>query len=98
MKKALVVCWVVLLVSFVCLGCSATHKAITYYEACKGDTECMAKMEENASKASVITENAVAVFPTSNKAASVLGLIAGNLASLLSGIIYGRKVCKKKEV
>lgn len=75
---------------FVALGCSAVHKAITNYEICKGDSGCLAKMQ--------IADDTAKKVVTDSGLPNILGIVAGALASLVTGMIYGRKVASKKAV
>lgn len=90
--------FIALCIWFVVMGCSTVHRAISYYDACKGDVECMQKQENSRVLTQTIVAKAVDSVPGVSPLANTLGYIAGNLASALVGMIYGRKVSKNRGV
>lgn len=91
MRKIIPVAFLVVSV-FVILGCSSIKRNIDYYEACKGDVECFAKMQ----RAKTVSSQVVASIPAPFGSSEPLQVIVGCLASALAGSFYGRKLCKKK--
>lgn len=73
---------------FIILGCATVKKNVDYYNLCVADDECYSMMQANKKTVSS-TVNTLG-------GDSILGLVAGNLASLLTGLVYGRKVGERK--
>lgn len=88
MRKSFLFFFVLIL--FVMLGCTAVKSSVDNYSACRGDSGCSALMAQNAA----IAANVAKVVPFSNN--DFLGMIFGSLASLVTGVVYGRKVTEKK--
>lgn len=88
MRKFLVVLVVVFCIGFVCLGCASVKKSVDYYQACKSDSACYAQMVENGNISSAV----VTQVSKATRLEDVLGAIAFNIASGLTGIILGRKL------
>ena len=88
MRGLLVVFVVVSCLLIVGIGCASVQKSVDYYQACKADEACYAQMVQNGniSKA-VVTEVAKVT-----RLEDVLGQVAFNLVSGLTGILLGRKL------
>ncbi|QXP44266.1 MAG: hypothetical protein [Arizlama microvirus] len=71
------------------LGCAAVQREVNYYEACLNDSVCVEQMKQVHD----ISENSVAPVVGGN---GLLVEIVGYLGSLLTGLVLGRKVGKKK--
>lgn len=85
----------IICVMAVVLGCNAVTKSVDYYKDCKGDSDCIAKMENARVTTSGIVANVTGTDPV-NGVNNFLCEVVGLLASGLAGILYGRKVYKKR--
>ena len=73
------------------VGCSTVKKSTDFYNACKNDEACFAQMVANGNTAVDI------VHKVSNPVySSLTDCIAFNIVSLLSGVLLGKKILKKK--
>ena len=88
MRKLFGVCFIVACIGFVCLGCASVKKSVDYYEACKSDSACYAQMVQNGNISEAVVKNVA----KATKLEDMLGAIAFNIASGLTGIILGRKM------
>jgi len=84
-------------VLFGVVGCALVRESLRNYEACKGDVECVAKMQRlhdlSASVASVGVDVVPFSFPFSDKVIEGIAV----LCAALGGIMYGKKVQKGKK-
>lgn len=88
MRKAVYSFILIAMVSLVVMGCAAVSRSIDYYEACKNDEACFAQMEANKA----LTSSVVHKVGDSTNMVDVLSVIAGNIASGLTGILLGKKL------
>lgn len=75
------------MVMFVLFGCAAVKSTVSDYERCKGDAACLARMQLSHD----VAEAGVKPFDFNGYIVQSVGM----LASLLTGLIYGRKVGKQ---
>lgn len=89
--KGLYAFTIIVMLSFVLLGCAAVKKSIDYYSLCRNDTACYAQMEANRN----ITTTVFHSVGDSANITDILSCIAGNIASGLTGILLGRKLKRR---
>lgn len=92
MKRIILPIFMVVVLVGTVYGCATVHREIGYFEACMADDECKNKVED----LKTFTANSVRSSPISGN--EVLAFFASNLVSTLGGMIWGRKVQKKKGV
>lgn len=88
MRGLLVLFVVVSCLLIVGIGCASVQKATDYYSACKADEACYAQMVQNGNISSAV----VSTVAKSAKLEDILGQVAFNLVSGLTGVILGRKL------
>lgn len=89
--------WLLLSVLYIFLfiaGCQGVQNGVKYYDACKGDADCLALMNQKAKEAEIVTSTALDSMGFSPVAQTV-GAGVGMFVSLLSGILLGRNKFKK---
>lgn len=96
MRKWIGIWFVIVLVSVV-IGCSMVKGAVDNYAACKGDSECVAKMQRVHDVSAGVATSVVPVIPFSVPFSDRIIEGIAVLCATLGGIVYGRKVRKKKE-
>lgn len=74
------------------IGCSAVQRQVDFYNACRNDLDCSAKMASAYSVAHSVAMPITSASGLPNVTAEVLS----GLVSLLVGLVYGRKTAKRK--
>ena len=69
----------VLMLLFVIVGCKTVKDSINYYEACKGDSDCVSEMVKAGSTAKIVTTSAASALPVGNSVAEVVGVLVSNI-------------------
>lgn len=92
MRNGLATFVIASMVVFVVMGCATIKRSTDYYQACRNDEACYAEMVKYGNMSSAVTGAVAKTF----KLDDLLMQIAFNLGSGLSGIILGRKLCKKR--
>lgn len=95
MRRSLIPLVFVLVLLFVVYGCKTVKNSIDYYEACKGDSDCVAEMVKASNTAHQVTSSVVAATPLGGRFDDILGGIAGSLVAFLVGVKRGKRLCKK---
>lgn len=85
MRKELI--WVSLFLCIFFLGC----KTMDYYNACKGDTACVQKMQEAQRVATSTVSTAGSMAPVPTNIVDIVGGIIGAIVFFGSGVFYGRR-------
>lgn len=79
----------ILLAVLLLVGCQATKKAMSNYDACKADPACLAQMQKAGDFAEDVVGKSLS-FPYGEAVA--VGI--GGLASMLAGVVLGSRIKK----
>ncbi|QXP44287.1 MAG: hypothetical protein [Arizlama microvirus] len=75
-------------------GCANAVRYVDYYNACKADSACLAQMQLVNATTSVAVAKALDSSAVAGGIANMIGAAVGMIASLIAGVLYGKKVRK----